>query len=489
MKRITYLLSALILACTAIACSEKDPVWVAPTKTMSIAQANLVFGPVRGSSSFTVTAENAFTASSDRDWCTVSVSGSQVSVSVTGNSSNETRYARITLTSGEEKLGITVHQQGLVVKGFSISDKLINSKAQVLEYPYSTNGALTVTSADSWINVEQTDELVRINVDANEGPARTGTVTYSFGDITGSFSISQSSPFKSYAGWAPSYGGKEYYQDKLLEIFKVTADPSAAGETYMIAARPAAEVASSGLEMDDYVESVLFPEVVKYLSELADYYEGVYKVGDFLLQGSDYINELSSDYPAGSYQLFAVGIDKDGNGSGKYAVAEVSTRGPAFNWWLGTWKATDKAGKVSTLTFAVNEDGKSYTVTGLYGYDFPLLVNFNADGTVTFTGSSTRSLLSGPFTTGDYVFSSLYLRGLYTSGDSSYYSGGTIIELALGSVSGENTAMVSGYWVSPSETWLQYQQMVYRGMASKSGASDANTVLARNYLPLLLVKQ
>ena len=489
MKRITYLLSALILAFTAIACTEKEPVWVAPAKTMSIAQANLVFGPVGGDSSFTVTAENAFTASADRDWCTVSVSGSQVSVSVTGNSSNETRYARITLASGEEKLGITVHQQGLVVKGFSISDKSLGSKAQLLEYHYSTNGIIVVNSADSWIRVEQTDEIIRINVDANEGASRTGTVNYSIGDIKGSFSISQSSPFRPYAGWTLSYGGKEYYQDKMLENFAVKADPSSDAETYVIAVIPVDEAASSNLEMDDYVEQVIYPGIIKYLNEIVDYYAGTYKIEDLLLKGSDHISELSSDFPAGSYRLFAVGIDKNGAGTGKYATAEVSTKGPAFDWWLGKWKATDKNGKVSTLTFAVNENGKSYTVTGLYGYDFPLLVNFNADGTVTFTGSSTRSLLSEPYTTGEYVFSSLNMLGLYTSGSSSYYRTGESIDIALGSVSGENTARVSGYWTLSSETWLQYLQMVYRGKASKSGAAEANTVLARNYLPLILEKQ
>ncbi|MBO4570907.1 MAG: BACON domain-containing protein [Bacteroidales bacterium] len=490
MRKISKYLFILLASLCLFSCVEQEPVWVEPAKTMSIEQANLVFEPKGGTSSFLVKAENAFTVESDRTWCTVSASGSEVTVTVTPNGSNETRYSRLTLTSGSEKLGITVHQAGLIIKGFSVGDKTVTSRGAVLEYPYSTNGELTVSTTTPWLKVEQTADMVRVTVEANTGEPRTGQVDYTLGDIAGSFSISQTAPFQVYNAWVPGYQGKEYYQGYLYETFCVKADASASAETYTLAVLSESQVDdASASSMNAFVEDVVYPAAIASLKEIVDYYEGKYALEQFLLKGSDYDFFLADNYPAGSYYVFAVGVDKDGNPTGKYAVTKVSTTPPAYNWWLGTWKATDLQGKVSTLTFAARENGKSYTVTGLYGYDFPLTVNFNQDGTVTFTGSSTKSLITSPYTSGTYVYSTLYFYGLYTAGSSSYYRTGDGYDIALGSRGGDGKVRVTGYWTTSSGTSYQYLQMVFRGRASNSGAAEANTVLARNYLPLTLEKQ
>ena len=488
MKNILKYAYLLLAFAGIVSCTEKEPVWVEPTKTMSIEEANLVFQPSGGTSSFLVKAENSFTAAADRDWCTVSVSGSQVEVSVTGNSSNETRYSRITLTSGNETLGITVHQYGLVIKGFNVGDVAVSSRGKSIEYPYQTNGVLTVTSDYPWIKVEQTDGLVRITVEPNDGASRTGEVKYRLGDIENTFTIAQSGSFKEYSSWVPGYAGKEYDNSAVLcEVFGVTADAQAAAETYTISVVPASEVSAAGLPMNAYVEDVVYPAALASLKQKAE--EDGCKLEELLLKGTKAAYFPAENYPAGSYCVFAIGMDGNGNPTGNYAEAEISTKAVAYNWWIGTWKVTDGNGTVSTVTIAQKENGKSYTVTGLGGFNFALNANFNADGTFTLTGSSTENITTVPYTNGTYVYSTLNLLGLYTVGSSSYYRTGATIDVALGSKTADNKAKVTGYLVSSGGSFYKFLQLVYRGKASNAGAAEANTVLKRNYLPLALVKQ
>lgn len=132
----------------------------------------------------------------------------------------------------------------------------------------------------------------------------------------------------------------------------------------------------------------------------------------------------------------------------------------------------------------------SYTITGFKGYEFPVTANYNsADGTFTVIGSSTVNLLSSDYTEGQYVFKTLYLLGLFTNGSSSYYRTGASSDVALGSYINDGQAQITGYWTTASSgDWCPYNQLVFRGSASKSGAAAANTVLTRNYLPIVLTK-
>lgn len=190
MKKLLNICFSMLVLAGISACGETDPVWVAPTHTMSVEQSDLVFEPTGGSASFTVKAENPFTAATDRDWCAASVNGSEVVVTVVANPHNETRYARVNLTSGDEKLGITVQQAGIIIKGFSPADTLLNGSAHVLNYQYTSNsGVLNFSSPQDWITIAQADGAVTVSIAANDAGVRTGTVNYELGTLKGSFDI------------------------------------------------------------------------------------------------------------------------------------------------------------------------------------------------------------------------------------------------------------------------------------------------------------
>ena len=487
MKNILRYASVLLVLAGFASCVEQEPVWVAPTKTMSIEQSNLVFEPAGGTSSFTVKAENSFTVATDRDWCTATASGSQVTVTVGENTSNETRYSRVTLTSGSETLGITVHQSGLIVKGFSVSDQVLNSKNHTLDYEYSTNGVLNISSEDPWISVSKTSDKVTIAVESNTtGAVRTGTVSYSIGSVKSSFSIVQSPAFTVNDGWKLSYAGRDYRHEYVYENFAV--EGNASDGTYYITVVPSSEYESSGMTMDEFAELYVFPKVTAELAELVEYYES-YPLEAFLFSGDGLNSFQAESYPAGSYYAFAVGVNADGSATGKYSSSLISTAPAAYNYWLGTWKATSNTNAVSTITIAAKETGKSYVITGFGGTDFPVNAVYNTDGTFSIVASSTASVISSPYTYSTYVFSAMYLYGLYSNGTSNYYRTGGDYNAACGTRMEGNMARITGMWNSSGGNYYEYLQLVFRGPASNNGAAAANTVFLRNYLPFTLEKQ
>ncbi len=489
MKKYPFI-ALFVLAALCCACQEKEPVWVEPVQTMFIEQANLVFTPAAGSSSFLVKAEKSFTAQTDRDWCTATVSGSEVTVNVTDNGSNETRYARVTLVCGDETLGITVHQAGLILKGFTVTDQVVSSKQQVLKFPYSANGPLSVSTNEAWIGVALNDSLVTISVAENTGSMRTGQIEYAFGDRSGSFSIIQNPLFRVLPDWEPAYAGKTRATTYTCENFSVSVAAASIGQPYAITLVPESDFIASGQTMSDYVADVVWKKALAELELIIEESEGTLKLGDLLLTDSATAEFPASDIPAGSWYVIAVGLNPDAIPTGFYSAALVQTTPRTYASWLGTWTATDAQGVVSTLEIAQKESGASYTITGLKGYNFPVSAKFTpADGTFTITGSSTVSLISSDYTEGQYVFKTLYLLGLFTNGSSSYYRTGASSDVALGSRIDDNKAQITGYWTTASSgDWCIFNQLVFRGLASKSGATATNTVLARNYLPIVLTR-
>ena len=324
MKKLLNICFSMLVLAGISACGETDPVWVAPTHTMSVEQSDLVFEPTGGSASFTVKAENPFTAATDRDWCAASVNGSEVVVTVAANPHNETRYARVNLTSGDEKLGITVQQTGIIVKGFFPNDTLLSGGAHELHYQYTSNsGELSFSATQEWITVAQADGAVTVSVAANDAGVRTGTVNYTLGSLKGSFDIRQYPTFSVNAGWTPAYAGKSIYQDIVQDIFTVAVDPASAGETYATMLLSQADFNAKGMTMAKYIETSGWLDALTALAQKVLANPGTTEA-DYLYTDSVADTVATADYPAGNWYLIAVGLTADYEPTGKYASALAS---------------------------------------------------------------------------------------------------------------------------------------------------------------------
>lgn len=198
MKRLAYCLSAVLAACTLLSCRQDDP---EPEKTSGIEILNgeITFQPDGGKDVIHVKASGAISAQADKPWCSVSVEGSdQVRVEVPAYKGIETRYAYVEIRCGEETVGVTIHQFGVIVRSFNASDIFMKNTAAEYSFSYDANASMTATTEAGWIHLKVDGNTLNVSVDRNEGKqARTGTIHWEIGAMTDSFDITQFDPAES----------------------------------------------------------------------------------------------------------------------------------------------------------------------------------------------------------------------------------------------------------------------------------------------------
>lgn len=149
----------LSLCCILASCSDDDsPVG----GTLTIASTDLDFTAGGGEGSIVVAGTGAITAVSDKDWCTVSVEGMTVHVTVATSDDITSRTAVVTISSGIESVEVPVVQTGLVAN-IGGSDRCFGYAGGT--FTIETNTTYTVTipeDAQEWISyTEETDESGR----------------------------------------------------------------------------------------------------------------------------------------------------------------------------------------------------------------------------------------------------------------------------------------------------------------------------------------
>ena len=151
-KYLNITLAVLAIALLA-ACNKEKPVEDTSVK-LSVLNSQVTFNCQGGEGTIQVEAEGAVSATSDRSWASVSVNGKTVSVHVDPWGKLESRYAKVTIRSGEEKTDVAVLQTGVTLsfEGLSLLDETtLMGEAGTYRFPFVSEGDLTVTSPRRWI--------------------------------------------------------------------------------------------------------------------------------------------------------------------------------------------------------------------------------------------------------------------------------------------------------------------------------------------------
>ena len=125
--------------------------------TLSVTPANQNVASSSGSTSFTVTSNSAWTASSDQSWCTVTASGSG-NGTITANFTTNTlagRVANITVTvGGLSPIVVTVTQAGAPPSlSVAPSNQAVVYTAASTSFSVTSNAAWTASSDQTWCTV------------------------------------------------------------------------------------------------------------------------------------------------------------------------------------------------------------------------------------------------------------------------------------------------------------------------------------------------
>jgi aryl-phospho-beta-D-glucosidase BglC (GH1 family) len=184
-----------------VACSgEDEPV----TPEIIPAKSEMIFSKTGGSEILSVKSNVALEVKSNEEsWCRVAPASSssdavyRYNVTVDANSNTSDRSTTLTVKGGNVNQTVAIIQtaaDGLVVTPTAFTD--ISSESTRIEVDMTTNGVVTITCNDDWITeetartamMEQTRTFI---VSANYGDRRTGTITFTLGDLTETVTVTQ----------------------------------------------------------------------------------------------------------------------------------------------------------------------------------------------------------------------------------------------------------------------------------------------------------
>ena len=197
MKRLIYSLF-ILLATGAVSSCEKEKTDPEPKDTLQILNGEITFEPNGGQGTIPFEASGTVTAQADQPWCTISVEGSQIQVSVPAYGGIETRYANVNIRCGEASADVTIHQFGVIVRSFEASDLFLKNAAAEFTFPYDANATMQVSANVAWIHPTVSGNALKVNIDRNDGKrSRTGTVSWNIGAMADTFDITQFDPDES----------------------------------------------------------------------------------------------------------------------------------------------------------------------------------------------------------------------------------------------------------------------------------------------------
>lgn len=203
-----YLLLALFVCMTA--CSgEDEPV----TPEIIPARSEMIFSKTGGSEILSVKSNVTLEVKSNEEsWCRVAPASSssesvyRFTVTVDANPNTSDRSATLTVKGGNVIQSVQVTQTA--ADGLSVTPATFNDVAgegAQIEVRMTANGAVTITCNDGWITeattrAAMTEQTRLFSVAANYGGARTGTITFTLGDLAETVTVNQ------LAGNIPSVG-------------------------------------------------------------------------------------------------------------------------------------------------------------------------------------------------------------------------------------------------------------------------------------------
>lgn len=433
MKKI---ISAIFMALAIIASSScsKQEVDGSEAQTISVKENNLKIPAKGGEGTIEFVTESPIEVTVDKDWCQVSVKDNVATVTAPANESYESRYATVTVKSGDAKSDFTVQQFGFYSTGFNPSGIKASHKAVSFDFPYEYDETITASADVDWITVTVTENNLNVAIAENTikgTPAdmsRSGNVEWKLGHDSGVISVVQNnlSYMSVDANWTVRYGGiKDYEGKQAAYIYNDVADPALSGK-YSIYYVSKSEFTESGLEMDDFAIEVA-DAVRKEIMYIVEFYNQIgspVEFSTFLYEDSDY--EVFDPMDAGDYIAFAIGFTDDGAATGHYAYSDftVTSGGggsaEGYDAWLGDWTVT-RGSATDTWKISTLEKGTSYTITGIEGQSFPVTATYDSatkgievraqDGLGTVStqkyGECTVGLFGGwgesSFATGKYV--------------------------------------------------------------------------------------
>jgi len=166
--------------------------YVPQAETISILHNDLTFSAQGATATVSVSADAPVTATTDANWCSASVSGTTVSVTVEPNTAFEGRTALLTIASGAATRTLPVQQRGMVLGSLPVSSHYSPNSGDSFTYTIAHDLPMTIEASQPWIHADIDGEQLSVAIDKNElGHIRRGYVVCQSAGYTDTLAIAQ----------------------------------------------------------------------------------------------------------------------------------------------------------------------------------------------------------------------------------------------------------------------------------------------------------
>lgn len=176
--KISKILFVVAVAALSLAACSKDDSSDTESASLKVVSSDLLF-PARGAThDIQVSSTGTYTASVNKDWCTVTTDGNTVRVQVERNTQLEARNAIVSLQDGNTTLRLSLMQSGAVWMVRGPSSYSASDEDTTVIIPATLDFDYTVTKPD-WMDGEEVEGGYQLHLhENNTGGARKGNVTF-----------------------------------------------------------------------------------------------------------------------------------------------------------------------------------------------------------------------------------------------------------------------------------------------------------------------
>lgn len=194
MRTQKFIIAFSLLAVLALLSCSKDELtgYVPGEETIEVVKNSLLFDANEGTATVEVKATGNISVTLNSDWCSATVSGNVVSVSVQPNMNFEGRTAVLTISTGQASRQLPVQQRGMVLGRFPESSLYVPLAGESFGFTIHHDLPMSLTTSASWIQASMSGDRLLLSVDGyTNGHLRRGYVVSESGGYRDTLRIAQ----------------------------------------------------------------------------------------------------------------------------------------------------------------------------------------------------------------------------------------------------------------------------------------------------------
>ena len=162
------------------------------TETITILSSDLIFEPLGRTGSVEVQAFGTITAELESDWCTATVNGNVINVTVEDNNTFEGRTALLIIHADGAQRKLPVQQRGMALGSLPVSSHHSPKAGERFSLYIRHDLPIHLNIDDDWIHAEVVGDSMIINVDrAPNNAIRRGLIEFECGGFESQLDITQ----------------------------------------------------------------------------------------------------------------------------------------------------------------------------------------------------------------------------------------------------------------------------------------------------------